>query len=101
MPFLKKPTKTIKTSFNREDRNKIYHSTKWQKLRSAKLLTDPLCEMCLQNDIITPAEDIHHKDSFMNYTGNTRLYKAFDFSNLMSICKECHGKIHASDTPQY
>ena len=39
-------------------------------------------------------EDIHHIDSFMNYTGTKRLAKAFDFNNLMSICKECHAKKH-------
>ena len=31
---------------------------------------------------IKPAEDIHHIDSFMNYTGTKRLAKAFDFNNL-------------------
>lgn len=30
----------------------------------------------------------------MNYTGTKRLSKAFDFNNLMSICKECHAKEH-------
>ena len=48
----------------------------------------------LAKGIIKPAEDIHHIDSFMNYTGTKRLAKAFDFNNLMSICKECHAKEH-------
>lgn len=94
MPYLKKPKKAKTRTFNREDRQKIYQSTKWRELRQAKLMSQPLCEKCLAENIIKPAEDVHHIDSFMNYTGALRLAKAFDFSNLMSVCKECHYKIH-------
>lgn len=94
MPYLKKPKKEKTRTFNREDRQKIYQSTKWRELRQAKLMSQPLCEKCLAENIIKPAEDVHHIDSFMNYTGTLRLAKAFDFSNLMSVCKECHYKIH-------
>nr|DAT43640.1 MAG TPA: hypothetical protein [Caudoviricetes sp.] len=34
-----------------------------------------------------PAEDIHHKDSFTNYSGNMRLKVAYDVTNLISLCK--------------
>jgi 5-methylcytosine-specific restriction protein A len=54
--------------------------------------------MCLSEGKITPAIDVHHKDSFTNYTGNMRLYKAFDYSNLLSVCKECHSKLHRNGT---
>lgn len=94
MPYLKKPNKQPPRTFNREERQKIYQSTKWKELRLAKLMQQPLCELCLAKDIIKPVEDIHHIDSFMNYTGTKRLSKAFDFNNLMSICKECHAKEH-------
>lgn len=50
--------------------------------------------MCLQEGRTTPAEDVHHIDSFLNYSGSDRLWKAYDFSNLMSVCKKCHGLIH-------
>lgn len=60
----------------------------------AKLLSNPLCEVCLSNEIITPAIDVHHIDSFMNYSNTKRLSKAYDSNNLMSICKECHSKLH-------
>jgi 5-methylcytosine-specific restriction protein A len=94
MPYLKKQNKQPSRTFNREERQKIYQSTKWKELRQAKLMQQPLCELCLAKGIIKPAEDIHHIDSFMNYTGTKRLAKAFDFNNLMSICKECHAKEH-------
>lgn len=57
-------------------------------------MQQPLCELCLAKGIVTSAIDIHHIDSFMNYTDTKRLTKAFDFNNLMSICKECHAKEH-------
>ena len=57
-------------------------------------MTSPLCEICLKYEIITPAEDVHHIDSFMNYSGYKRLEKAYNPSNLMSIGKGCHGKLH-------
>ena len=72
MPYLKKPNKQPSRTFNREERQKIYQSTKWKELRQAKLMQQPVCD----------------------YTGTKRLAKAFDFNNLMSICKECHAKEH-------
>lgn len=60
----------------------------------AKLMQQPLCEICLEKGKVTPAEDVHHKDSFLNYEGQERLYKAFDFTNLQSVCKQCHASLH-------
>ena len=59
-------------------------------------MSNPLCEVCLAKDIITPAIDIHHIDSFMNYEGLKRLDKAFNYDNLQSLCKECHQRLHNS-----
>jgi len=94
MPTLKKATKQKTKSNKKEERQKIYNNTRWRKLRDAKLQQYPLCEVCLAKGIITPAIDIHHIDSFMNYDGLKRLEKAYNFANLLSICKECHQKIH-------
>lgn len=97
MPTLKKPNKQKPLQVKREDRQKVYQSTNWKKLRQAKLLANPLCEMCLKEGIVKPAIDIHHIDSFMNYTGTKRLQFAYNYNNLMSLCKECHQKIHNSN----
>ena len=82
MPYLEKPKSSPIRKVNVEDRQKIYQSARWQKLRMAKLMQQPLCEICLENGKTTPAEDVHHKDSFLNYDGLERLWKAYDFSNL-------------------
>lgn len=58
------------------------------------MMEHPICEICLSKGVITPAIDIHHKDSFLNYRGMKRIEKAYDYNNLMSLCKECHQRIH-------
>lgn len=96
MPYLKKPVKTNqKKSINREERQKIYYSTKWRKLRNAHLQQHPLCELCLKDGKVVPAIDVHHIISFMSTDDPLkRLYLAYNPDNLMSLCKECHQKIH-------
>ena len=98
MPYLVKPSKTKSRTFNRDDRQKIYQSARWKKLRQAKLMANPLCQICLHRGIIKSSEDVHHDDSFMNYTGNQRIYKAYDFNNLISVCKSCHSFLHNEGT---
>lgn len=98
MPYLKKATKEKPINYNRDDRQKIYQSSRWKDLRLTKLSLQPLCELCLSKDKITSAIDVHHKDSFMNYKGLQRLAKAYDLDNLMSVCKECHSYLHRNGT---
>ena len=94
MPYLNKPKKQKNRSVNREGRQKIYQSVEWKKLRLAKLKANPLCEVCLTKGIVKPAIDVHHINSFMNYSDNKRLQLAFDYNNLQSLCKECHSEKH-------
>lgn len=98
MPYLKRSRKEPVRRVNREDRQKIYQSKRWKELRLAKLRDQPLCEICLSKGKVTPAIDIHHKDSFLNYEGLQRVNKAYDYDNLLSVCKECHSWLHRNGT---
>lgn len=98
MPTLKRATKEKPKQIKREERQSIYQSKRWKALRKAKLMEQPLCELCLSKGKVTPAIDIHHKDSFLNYEGLKRLEVAYDFSNLLSVCKECHSYLHRNGT---
>lgn len=92
MPTITKPKKRPQTgrNLNAEERAKIYRTARWRRLREAKLMTDPLCEICGE-----VAEDVHHKISFMETTNTDHRYAlAFDYDNLQSVCKQCHQKIH-------
>lgn len=42
-----------------------------------------------------PAEDVHHIISFMSTNDSVeRKRLAYDYDNLMSLCKQCHQNIH-------
>lgn len=55
----------------------------------------PLCEECLKKGKVTPAEDIHHIQSPFKY-GQINWNLLVSWDNLESLCKECHGNIHAA-----
>lgn len=98
-PFLKKPSKPVKVrKIQDEDRNEVYRSSKWKKLRQAKLMEQPLCEICLARGITKLADSVHHADSFTNYIGSQRLWKAYDPTNLVSVCNQCHSWLHRNGT---
>lgn len=97
MPTIYKPQKPQKKNDNFYDaeRRKIYNSERWRRLRAWKFASNPLCEMCLKDNKVVPAEDIHHIVSFMSTDDTTQRYSlAYDFDNLMSLCKQCHQKVH-------
>lgn len=97
MPTLRRMEKEPVRKIKEEDRKKIYLSKRWRQLRESKLMNNPLCEICLQKGIIKPAIDIHHIDSFLNYEGLKRIEVAYNYNNLLALCKECHSEIHKSD----
>lgn len=96
MPTILKPQKTKKNSSSYDaERRKIYNSRRWQHLRDIKFMNNPLCEVCAGKGLTMPAEDIHHIVSFMSTDDpQRRLWLAYDYSNLMSVCKKCHQNIH-------
>ena len=97
MPTIYRPKKTEqkRTDKYNADRRKIYQSQRWRMLRLAKLSDEPLCEMCKEKGIIKPAIDVHHIISFMSTDDEVkRKALAYDYENLMSICKECHQLVH-------
>lgn len=98
MPTINKPKKKQKNqSVNEQVRKDIYATSKWRKLREAKLIQNPLCEICLINNIVNPAIDVHHIVSFVSVIDPLRrLELAYNFDNLQSLCKVCHQKIHNS-----
>ncbi|GFZ38970.1 MULTISPECIES: HNH endonuclease signature motif containing protein [Bacteroides] len=97
MPTISRPKRVQKKTgdFYDTERRKIYNSERWRRLRAWKFACNPLCEVCLSKDVITPAEDIHHIISFMSVDDtDQRIFLAYDFDNLMSLCKKCHQNIH-------
>ena len=74
----------------RDEIDKIYKSTRWQKVRKIVLIRDNyLCQVCLRHGLITSANTVHHKIKLRE-----DLNKAFDLDNLESVCSSCHNKEH-------
>lgn len=69
--------------------NEVYNTDKWRKLRALKLMDNPLCEMCEAEGKVIPALDVHHITPILE-----DIDKAFDYYNLMSLCRKCHYTLH-------
>lgn len=77
----------------RRERQKIYQSRQWRLLRVFKLINNPVCERCGREF----SAEVHHRDSFMNYTrAEERYRKAFDVNNLEALCSHCHKSLHGA-----
>lgn len=96
MPTIFKPKKRKGMgNIKRKERMEIYNSGRWRVLRTAKMNSNPLCEMCEREGRTTPADDVHHIQSFMSTDDpDARRALAFDYDNLMSVCDRCHQKLH-------
>ena len=75
--------------------SRVYKSDKWKKLRSAYLLYHPLCELCLSQDIVKSAQEVHHiKPISQGKDIEEMKVIAYDSTNLQALCTDCHHKIH-------
>lgn len=74
------------------NQRRIRSSAAWKHARIVKLRKDPLCEDPFNRHAIAgqvvPAVEVHHIVRLANKKG-----KAFDGSNLASLCVGCHAKI--------
>lgn len=74
---------------------KFYSSVQWRKVRESALIRDHyLCQCCLKNGMIKPAEIVHHKVEVRDVGGWDR---RFNVDNLESVCLACHNKIHGEE----
>lgn len=87
-------------SFNgkRNDRTwayKFYASSKWRRCRNDYLASKgSLCERCLANGRIIPADEVHHKIRLTSQNINDPNV-SLNWSNLEALCEECHRLEHS------
>ena len=91
--YCKEHKKLVNRLYNRwkRDKNtyKSYGKT-WRKIRLQHINEHPLCEVCKQKGMLTPANEVHHIIPLSE--GGTN-----ETSNLMSLCKSCHSRITATE----
>ena len=100
MPTINKKTVVLNRSTKKQERQKYYASTQWKNLRKIYLQSHPLCEKCLENDIITGEHlSVHHILSPFdpNISEMERWQRLLEYGNLTTLCEECHGKLHAEE----
>lgn len=74
---------------------KLIASKEWRALRRKKLRNNPLCEVCKQKGIITPATEVHHATPVESVSGELAMRNLmFLYSNLQGLCHACHSDIH-------
>lgn len=98
MPTINKGKKV--NNYQRHDKaldiyNKVYNTTQWRKLRESYLMQHPLCEMCLKENKVRLAVEVHHITPISTAKDDLEMKDiGFNPSNLMALCEECHHKIH-------
>ena len=88
-----------KKTFTKNDDNKlnarVYNTVIWKNLRLNYLMENPLCELCLKENRIKSACEVHHIKEISN--GKTLEEKqniCYNANNLMSLCLFHHHSIH-------
>ena len=98
MPTINKPKKKKNNNYTRNKelaQRYVYNTDRWSRLRTMKLMANPLCEKCLEDDRVSAAIQVHHITPFMQGTTIEQIkFLGFDYDNLMSLCEPCHQKKH-------
>ena len=72
--------------YRRPRDHKDRYGYQWRKIRKRFLDTNPFCEMCVKEEKLTLATEVHHVLP-LSHGGNN------DRDNLMALCKSCHSRI--------
>jgi len=71
--------------------NKLIQSSEWRRVRNSYLQAHPTCERCGRL-----ATQVHHIQPLNRFIADLpKMYQmCFDEDNLMSVCDDCHIKLH-------
>lgn len=101
MPWINNPKKKrrreckIMTPSSSPDGRSMYDNKIWDIIRNSYIHEHPLCELCLLEGRSKAVEDVHHKIPFSNAMTYNEKWDLFtDKNNLMSLCQDCHLKLH-------
>lgn len=76
---------------------KFYKSQRWQDTRNAYASSvGGLCERCKAKGIINAGEIVHH----IKHITPDNIHDpciTLDWNNLMLVCRDCHGELHAQE----
>jgi HNH endonuclease len=90
--FCEKHQKEENKRYEKYDRNPVVrrrYGRVWKRVRDAYVKEHPFCEECFKKKILVPVEEVHHIKPLSEGGNHNK-------SNLISLCKSCHARIHAS-----
>lgn len=74
---------------------RIMNSKRWHEVRARKVAQNPLCEECQKEGIVKPTQCVHHITEIESAKTDAEAWDlATSFNNLVSLCFDCHHKIH-------
>ena len=77
-----------------ERARRLYDSKAWKDARKAYTQSvGGLCERCMANGLVVPAEVVHHKQPITeDNAGDASI--TLDWNNLQALCRKCHAEVH-------
>lgn len=97
MPYINKKPRKERTKHSKRSNksSRYYNDIRWKRLRNWYIEQNPLCEVCLEQGISTPAEEIHHKREILSgQSDEERFELLLDIDNLQALCKSHHIEEH-------
>jgi 5-methylcytosine-specific restriction protein A len=94
--------KHVRYNSDNEKYSRFYSNTQWKRVRKAKLMSNPMCEVCASEGRMTKADMVHHIIELR--TPIIGWEHRLDKDNLQSICYECHNKLeheYSNNSKQY
>ena len=88
--YCEKHRALARQQYDKYERDPNVHRTygrAWKRIRDRYVHKHPLCEQCLKEGRYVAVEEVHHIVPLAEGGSN-------DESNLMSLCRSCHEKIH-------
>lgn len=80
---------------------KFYKSRRWKSCREAYLKkVGGLCERCLKEGRVTPADVVHHK-TYINENNINDPNITLNFDNLEALCRQHHNEEHNGTGRRY
>jgi 5-methylcytosine-specific restriction protein A len=65
------------------------YDSRWKRLSESIRKNNPLCHDCLENDMVTPATEVHH---IIKIADAPQL--KYERTNLVQLCTACHERRH-------
>ena len=83
----RKAVNKVYEKYSRDKAVRRRYGRVWKLIRDSYVKEHPFCERCFELGKLTPVDEVHHIVPLAR--GGTH-----ERSNLMSLCRSCHNKIH-------